>query len=153
LLFLHRIAPLTEVHPTIDRAAKCHRVVVELLNNWQIVLSSSVSTEKNTAFSYRDGMIRSDHPFLNRPKACEVLQTMPTLEEEGSDDSVRKGQALALGAVSLGGMGVLAKEGDVIGRAKENTPASGVGLLWPTQWICPYDTACMDLGFCTYRSS
>jgi putative ABC transport system ATP-binding protein len=30
---------------------------------------------------FRDGKIRSDHPVLNRPKADEVLQAMPTLED------------------------------------------------------------------------
>jgi putative ABC transport system ATP-binding protein len=30
---------------------------------------------------FRDGKIRSDHAALNRPKASEVLRTMPTLED------------------------------------------------------------------------
>ena len=30
---------------------------------------------------FRDGKIRSDHPVLNRPRAAEVLRTIPTLED------------------------------------------------------------------------
>lgn len=30
---------------------------------------------------FRDGKICNDHPVLNRPKAAEVLRTMPTLED------------------------------------------------------------------------
>ena len=30
---------------------------------------------------FRDGKIRNDHPVLNRPRAAEVLRTMPTLED------------------------------------------------------------------------
>ncbi|PWU11664.1 MAG: macrolide ABC transporter ATP-binding protein [Verrucomicrobia bacterium] len=30
---------------------------------------------------FRDGKIRSDHPVANRPRAAEVLKTMPTLED------------------------------------------------------------------------
>jgi ABC-type uncharacterized transport system ATPase subunit len=30
---------------------------------------------------FRDGTIRKDDPVLNRPKAAEVLKTLPTLED------------------------------------------------------------------------
>jgi putative ABC transport system ATP-binding protein len=30
---------------------------------------------------FRDGKIRKDDPLLNRPKAAEVLKTLPTLED------------------------------------------------------------------------
>jgi putative ABC transport system ATP-binding protein len=30
---------------------------------------------------FRDGKIRSDYPVLNRPRAADVLRTMPTLED------------------------------------------------------------------------
>ena len=30
---------------------------------------------------FRDGKVRKDDPVLNRPKACEVLKSLPTLED------------------------------------------------------------------------
>jgi putative ABC transport system ATP-binding protein len=30
---------------------------------------------------FRDGKIRKDEPVLNRPRAAEVLKTLPTLED------------------------------------------------------------------------
>jgi len=37
--------------------------------------------EKGLTIVFRDGKIRKEEPVLNRPKAAEVLETLPTLED------------------------------------------------------------------------
>jgi putative ABC transport system ATP-binding protein len=51
------------------------------LTNVLVTHEHDISQFAKRVLIFRDGRIRKDEPLLNRPRATEVLRTLPTIED------------------------------------------------------------------------